>query len=80
MSNFTMEERTLIWLYSDGTRTGTIQELLKMRFYLEDDEDEVELLNMTNSAIDGLQHMTDAEFENMDFEQIEDFSSKSRLI
>ena len=74
MINFTMEELTLIWLNSDGTRTGTIQELLKMRFYLEDDEDDVELLHMTNSAIDGLQRMTDEEFYNLDFDQIEDFT------
>ena len=73
MINFTMEELTLIWLYSDGTRKGTTDELLKMRFYLEDDEDEVELLDMTNSVIDGLQRMTDEEFDNLDFDQTEVF-------
>ena len=73
MSNFTFEERTLIRHYSDGSRTGTVQALLNMRRYLEPDEQALQYL--ADSAIHGLQQISDKEFENMALEDIEVFPS-----
>lgn len=72
MSNFTFEEQTLIRLYSDGSRTGTVQALSDMRRYLEPDEQE--LRDLTDSALHSLRQMSDEEFERIAWEEIEVFS------
>ena len=65
MSEFTFEERTLLCLYnSAGTRTGLIDALMDMRGYLEPDE--VELRELTDSALSKLEHMTDGDYAALD--------------
>lgn len=64
MMNFTHDEINLMAIYNTGSRTGLIKELTAMRGYLE--EDEVELREMTNSAIAKLKRITDAEFDMLD--------------
>ena len=61
MTELTFEERNLVCIYSGGgTRLGTIAALEDMRRYLEPDE--TELRDLTDSALDKLGRMTDAEF------------------
>ena len=61
MNDFTFEEQNLVCIYnSSGTRAGVIAALTEMRGYLEPDEDELRAL--TDSALDKLGRMTDAEF------------------
>jgi len=65
MSEFTFEERTLLCLYnSAGTRTGLIDALTEMRGYLEPDE--VELRELTDSALSKLGRMTDGDYAALD--------------
>ena len=61
---FTREERMLMMLYSPGSLPGLIAVLQEMRDYLLPDEKE--LLAMTDSVLDRLHAMTDAEFEALD--------------
>ena len=72
--NFTHDEITLMAIYNTGSRAGLIEELTAMRGYLE--ADEVELREMTDSAIAKLKRMTDAEFDALDlvpdFDEMED--------
>ena len=78
MIHFTHDEINLMAIYNTGTRTGLIDELTAMRKYLEPDE--TELLELTDSALDKLNLMTDAEFENLelipDFDETEDFDAR----
>ena len=78
MIHFTHDEINLMAIYNTGTRNGLIDELTAMRKYLEPDE--TELLELTDSALDKLNLMTDAEFENLelipDFEETEDFDAR----
>lgn len=78
MIQFTHDEINLMAIYNTGTRTGLIDELTAMRKYLEPDE--TELLALTDSALDKLNLMTDAEFENLelipDFDETEDFDAR----
>lgn len=59
--NFTFEEMNLMCIYNTGSRTGLIDSLTEMREHLE--QDEVELSALTDSTLEKLQQMTDAEFE-----------------
>ena len=64
MEYLTFDELTLISLYTDGTRAGTIRALKEMRGYL--DAGETELLALTDSTISKLKQMTDVAFETLD--------------
>lgn len=57
-------EQQLMAIYNTGTRLGLIQALNDMRTYL--DNDELELMEATDSAIAKLNAMTDAEYESLD--------------
>lgn len=58
------DEITLMSLYTDGTRAGTIRALKEMRGYL--DAGEMGLLTLTDSTIFKLEQMTDEAFETLD--------------
>ena len=62
--NFTKDELSLISIYNTGDRKGTIEEITKMRKYLEDDE--TELTEMTVSVLRKLASISDTEFESLD--------------
>ncbi len=59
--NLTFEEQQLVSLYNTGDRAGTMEKLCDMRGYLE--EDESELMALTDSALEKLAAMTDEEFD-----------------
>ena len=61
--NITYEEQQLMSIYNTGTRMGLLEALANMRTYL--DKDETELRDLTDSAIDKLNTMTDAEYETL---------------
>ena len=62
--NFTNDELNLMCIYDTGTRTGLIEALTTMREQLE--EDETELIQMTESAIRKLNAMSDADYETLE--------------
>ena len=62
--NFTNDELNLMCIYDTGTRTGLIEALTTMREQLE--EDETELIQMTDSAIRKLNAMSDADSETLE--------------
>ena len=62
--NITFEERQLMSLYNTGTRTGLIAALEEMRGYLA--ADETELRELTDSALEKLEHMTDEEYATLE--------------
>ena len=62
--NFTNDELNLMCIYDTGTRTGLIEALTTMREQLE--EDETELIQMTDSAIRKLSAMSDADYETLE--------------
>ena len=64
MMNFTNDELNLMCIYDTGTRTGLIEALTTMREQLE--EDETELIQMTESAIRKLNAMSDADYETLE--------------
>lgn len=64
IQTMTHYEQQLMAIYNTGTRLGLIQALNDMRTYLDDDE--LELMEATDSAIAKLNAMTDAEFESLD--------------
>ena len=64
MGNFTFEEINLLCIYNPGTREGAIEALTEMRGYLEPDE--TDLLALTDSALEKLQAMSDAEFAELE--------------
>ena len=62
----TFEEQTLMSIYnSPGTRQGLIDELTEMRGYL-GPEDGEELRALTDSALEKLNAMSDADYEALD--------------
>ena len=61
---FTNDELNLMCIYDTGTRTGLIEALTTMREQLE--EDETELIQMTDSAIRKLNEMSDADYETLE--------------
>ena len=64
MEYLTFDELTLMSLYTDGTRAGTIRALKDMRGYL--DAGETELLALTDSTISKLEQISDEAFETLD--------------
>lgn len=71
---FTKDELTLISIYDSAVRKGTIVTLKDMKKYLS--VDETELYDLTNSAIEKLEKITDEEYEALDlfpdFDETED--------
>ena len=59
--NFTNDELNLMCIYDTGSRAGLIEALTDMRGQLE--EDETELMQMTDSALRKLNAMSDADYE-----------------
>lgn len=74
MKEFTYDEISLMSIYTDGTRAGTIGALKEMRGYLEPNE--IELLELTDSSIEKLEAITDADFAELelipDFDEMEE--------
>ena len=64
MNALTFEETNLLCFYNPGSRLGAIEALTEMRGYLEQDENE--LLALTDSTIVKLRAMTDSEFSTLD--------------
>lgn len=62
--NFTKDELSLIAIYNTGDREGTIEEITKMRKYLEDDE--TELAELTVGVLRKLESISCDEFESLD--------------
>ena len=62
--NFTFEEMNLMCIYNTGSRTGLMESLTEMRGHLE--QDETELMELTDSALDKLRTKTDAEFDDLE--------------
>ena len=71
MNNCTFEETNLLCIYNTGSRTGLIEALAEMRGELSPEE--IELRELTDSALEKLQAMSDAEFAELelfpDFDQ-----------
>ena len=63
--NFNSEELMLMVLYNPGTRLGLMQELRLMQCYLMPDETAVRELSET--VIEKLKLMTDADFSEIEF-------------
>jgi hypothetical protein len=61
---FTNDEINLMCIYNTGTREGLIAELEQMRGYL--GAEEAELLSLTDSTLEKLRHMSDAEYAELD--------------
>ena len=71
MMNFTNDEMNLMCIYQTGDRQGLISALTEMRGYL--DEDEAELRDLTDSALQKLGKITDEDFAEM--ELVPDFDT-----
>ena len=65
MIKFSTDEKMMILLYSPGTRSGLIAELKTMQNQLMISEKR--LLSLSESVLQKLNEMSDAEFEGMDF-------------
>lgn len=63
--NFNSEERMLMVLYNPGTRLGLMQELRLMQCYLMPDE--TALRELSETVIEKLKLMTDADFSEIEF-------------
>ena len=64
MTNLTHDEMNLLCIYQKNTRIGTMDAITVMRQYLE--QDETELLEMSDSLLDKLEQMSDEEFDSLD--------------
>ncbi len=62
--SFTNDEMNLMCIYNTGTREGTLDALTAMREYLTPEE--TELRDMTDSVVEKLKKMSDAEFAALD--------------
>lgn len=71
MMNFTNDEMNLMCIYQSDSRSGLIAALTEMRGYL--DEDEAELRDLTDSALQKLDEITDEDFAAL--ELIPDFDT-----
>ena len=70
--NFTNDEMNLMCIYSaEGKRTELMEKLTEMKRHLENDE--AELLTLTDSTLAKLAELSDAEFEAL--ELIPDFDA-----
>lgn len=65
MIEFSPDEKMMILLYNPGTRSGLIAELKMMQSQLMISEKR--LLRLSESVLQKLNKMNDAEFEDMDF-------------
>ena len=63
--NFNSEELMLMVLYNPGTRLGLMQELRLMKCYLMPDE--TALRELSETVIEKLKLMTDADFSEIEF-------------
>ena len=63
--NFNSEELMLMVLYNTGTRLGLMQELRLMQCYLMPDE--TALRELSETVIEKLKLMTDADFSEIEF-------------
>ena len=64
MGTFTFEETNLLCIYNTGSRAGLIEALTEMRGELSPEE--VELRELTDSALMKLRAMSDAEFAELE--------------
>lgn len=64
MNNFTHDEMNLMCIYNTGTREGLMDALAAMREYLEPEE--TELRELTDSALEKLEYITDAEYAGLE--------------
>ena len=64
MDKFTADEMNLMCIYDTGTREGLMAQLRQMRGYLE--VDQPELMEMTDSALEKLEKMSDTEYAALD--------------
>ena len=64
MNNFTFEEMNLMCIYNTGSRTGLMEALTEMRGELSPEE--TELRELTDSALQKLQDMSDSEFVELE--------------
>lgn len=72
MMNFTNDELNLMCIYSaGGSRADLVEKLTEMKHYLENDE--TELIALTESALGKISKMSDEEFEKL--ELYPDFAS-----
>lgn len=71
MMDFTNDEMNLMCIYNTGSRAGLMEALANMKQYLE--KDEVELLELTESALDKLDRISDEDFEKL--ELVPDFDA-----
>ena len=71
MMNFTNDEMNLMCIYQTGDRQGLISTLKEMRGYL--DEDEAQLRELTDSALQKLGEITDEQFAEL--ELVPDFDT-----
>lgn len=62
--SFTNDEMNLMCIYNTGTREGTLNALTAMREYLT--AEETDLRDMTDSVVEKLGKMSDAEFAALD--------------
>ena len=69
--NFTNDEMNLMCIYQTGDRQGLISTLKEMQGYL--DEDETELRELTDSALQKLGEITDEQFAEL--ELVPDFDT-----
>ncbi len=71
MMNFTNDEMNLMCIYQSDSRRGLIAALTEMRGYL--DEDEAELLALSDSTLQKLGEITDEQFAKL--ELVPDFDT-----
>ena len=71
MMNFTNDEMNLMCIYQSDSLSGLIAALTEMRGYL--DEDEAELRDLTDSALQKLSEITDEDFAEL--ELVPDFDT-----
>ena len=62
--NFTNDEMILMCIYNTGSRENLMRELREMRGYI--GADQPELLNMTDSALQKLEKISDVEFAELE--------------
>ncbi len=70
MTNLTHDEMNLLCIYQKNTRIGTMDSITVMQQYLE--QDETELLEMSDSLLDKLEQISDEEFDEL--EKFPDFN------
>ena len=64
MNTFTHDEMNLMCIYNTGTREGLMDALAAMREYLEPEE--TELRELTDTVLEKLEHITDAEYAGLE--------------